>query len=183
MLDINDQKESNEVVRFFESLAVEFNCPVILILHFNPGSEKGRGHFGSQLERKSESIIAVTKSEVTGISTIKGKLLRNCGSIPQLQFIYDTDKGHHIYYGTTTKTSKADEKNLQYQQLVEKIFEGGRKSYTYTELYNLIVEEEKVGERTAKGRIKNWVEAGIIVKSDGAEPKYSICSKSENTAE
>lgn len=172
--DTNDQKESNEVVRFFEKLATKFDCPVVIILHSNPGTTKGRGHFGSQLERKSESVISVSKNGESGISTIKGNLLRNSGSIPQLQFVYDTDKGHHVYFGTLSKAIKKEEKKSKLQQLVDKIFKVDQNGYTYKELYELIMAEEGVQDRTAKDRIKELVEAGVLVKSDDPRPLYSF---------
>lgn len=67
--DPNDAKESFGLITELHGLAIEFDCPVISILHMNAGSEneKGRGHLGSQLERKSESNIMLEKNgnEVT----------------------------------------------------------------------------------------------------------------------
>jgi hypothetical protein len=180
VLDTNDQKESNEAVRFFEELAAKYDCPIVIVLHFNPGTEKGRGHFGSQLERKSESVISVSKNLESEISTIKGKLLRNSGSIPQIQFIYDLDKGHHVYYGTAAKMSKADEKILKLQQLAEMISKETRQSYTYTELYKLIMEVDNVSKRTAQERIVTMLKEGLLIKSDDVVPMYSVYRKSEN---
>lgn len=181
VLDTNDLKESNAVVHFFESLATRYECAIVMILHFNPGSEKGRGHFGSQLERKSESVISVSKEEESEISTIKGKLLRNSGCIPQLQFIYDVDKGHHVYYGTLSRTSKAEAKHMKLQQLAEKVFEGGKKQLSYTDLYTLIMDEDQVKERAAKNRVKELLDAEIVTKTDESEPWYSLNAKSGNT--
>lgn len=174
VLDTNDQKESNEVVRMFETLAIKYNCPVVVILHFNPGTQKGRGHFGSQLERKSETVLSVVKNEESEISTIKGKLLRNSGCIPQLQFIYDTDKGHHVHFGVLSKASKEEEKKLELQQLAEKIFRGSQNCYNNKSLSELIMFEEGVQVRSAQDRIKELVAAGVLVKSDDPRPLYSF---------
>jgi len=63
VVDVNDPKESNALVASLQSLAIEFECPIIGIVHLNPGSEKSRGHLGSQLERKSETNLRLEKTD------------------------------------------------------------------------------------------------------------------------
>ena len=77
---VNDEQECNELVLFLEQLAIRYNCPVVTILHLNPGSSvKSRGHLGSQMERKCESMLTILKDPDTEISVLEGKLLRNAG--------------------------------------------------------------------------------------------------------
>jgi hypothetical protein len=173
VFDTNDAKESNINISLLESLADQYNCVIVIILHFNPGSTiKGRGHYGSQLERKCESVISVTKDEETEISTIKGAVLRNSGIIPNLQFKYDVEKGYHVYCGTLTKESKADKKINNLQSLATSIFEGDKKRYSYTELYKKIMVLEDLQARAAKNRVKDMVDSNLIFKVDGEEVLY-----------
>lgn len=55
--DVNDPKECNAFVAELHDLAIRYHCPIINVVHENPGQDGGkmRGHLGSQLERKSES--------------------------------------------------------------------------------------------------------------------------------
>ena len=67
------------------------------MIHFNPGSEKSRGHLGSQLERKAETnlILEKNKDEVTRIYSVKN---RRAG-IPKSEgpcFRYDEESRLHI---------------------------------------------------------------------------------------
>ncbi|MCJ8165459.1 PriCT-2 domain-containing protein [Pontibacter sp. E15-1] len=184
VFDPNDQKESNTSIAFLEALANQHNCVIIVVVHFNPGSDgKVRGHYGSQLERKCESVVAVSKDEDSEISTIKGKYLRNSGLIPNLQFRYDVEKGYHIYCGTLTKVSRADKKQSELQLLAKSVFEAGLKQYTYTKLYETIMKLEDVKDRTAKSRIKDMLEANLIMKTGDEEPVYSLITPPENTSD
>jgi hypothetical protein len=63
-IDVNDPSESNTLVTELHGLAITFSCPIIGVLHENPGDkkiDKQRGHLGSQLERKVESNIRLLK--------------------------------------------------------------------------------------------------------------------------
>lgn len=76
----NDPDECFPFITELHSLAIEFHCAIICVLHMNAGSEneKGRGHLGSQLERKAESNITMDKKdEVTRYWGVKqrGKAL------------------------------------------------------------------------------------------------------------
>jgi len=59
--DVNDPEESNAFVATVHDLAIKHDCPVIGVIHFNPGGEKSRGHLGSQLERKAETNLSLEK--------------------------------------------------------------------------------------------------------------------------
>lgn len=175
--DTNDQKESNQVVRLFHSLAVEHSCPLVNVLHFNPGSEKGRGHFGSQLERKSETVISVTKTD-DEISTVEGKLLRHCGKIPNLQFIYDEEKGYHVYHGTKIKEGKSEAKAKKLKELAEVIFSDGEKLFNRTDLGTQIMNTTGLKLRQAENYIKDMVEMEIIKHSEG-DKKFMLIGGSK----
>src|SRR5258708_39946803 len=45
--DVNDPLESNSFVVTLDDLSVRHDCPVAGVIHFNPGTEKSRGHLGS----------------------------------------------------------------------------------------------------------------------------------------
>ena len=97
--NVNDPDQSSEIIKLFGDLALKYNVPVIIIVHTNPGSDKERGHFGSECQRKSESILRVCKNGE--VSHIEPVFLRNAGngSIPRVQFTYDKEKGYHVSCG------------------------------------------------------------------------------------
>ena len=65
VLDVNDPSETNPFIASLETLAVVNNCPIVNVIHFNPNSDKTRGHLGSQLERKAETNLRLDKDGET----------------------------------------------------------------------------------------------------------------------
>lgn len=66
---VNDEAESNAMVARLVSTAGQIEAPVIVVIHENHGAEKARGHLGSQLERKAESVIRMEKDR-EGITSV-----------------------------------------------------------------------------------------------------------------
>ena len=71
----NDLEESEEVVTQLMALSTIHNCHILCVLHTNPGSDKARGHTGSALQRKAESVLYVRK--VGDASIVEPQFCRN----------------------------------------------------------------------------------------------------------
>lgn len=171
----NDDKESNSVVHFFTNLADQYQIPIILILHYNPGTEKGRGHLGSQLERKSESVISITKHQTEkSISLIQAVLMRNASvdDFGMIEFCYDKERGYHTYLQSATKQEVAERKREAKQEenrkllkeYADEIFQG-RSTIKHSELTTTLMQMTGKKERTARTHISDMVNYGIITKS------------------
>ena len=75
MNNTNCLEESEALVAKLLALSSIHNCHIMCVLHTNPNSDKARGHLGSTLMRKAESVIYVYK---TGeISMVKPQYCRN----------------------------------------------------------------------------------------------------------
>jgi hypothetical protein len=61
MYNTNDIEESDRVVGQLMALSSDYNCHILCVLHTNPNSDKARGHIGSTLQRKAETVIFVHK--------------------------------------------------------------------------------------------------------------------------
>lgn len=153
--DVNDPVQSNTIVKFFGGLAIKYRTPIIAIVHTNPGSDKERGHLGSECQRKSESVITV-KTE-GDISYIEPKFLRMAGkgSIPLVQFMYDKNKGYHVGCGIKVddKATKDGQRIAQLEALANVVF-GGQKALSYGEAKEAIMRETKKSEAPAKAMFK-----------------------------
>jgi hypothetical protein len=55
----NDLEESDALVAELMALSTRAGTHIICVLHTNPGSDKARGHLGSSLQRKAESVLFV----------------------------------------------------------------------------------------------------------------------------
>ena len=67
LYNTNDIEESDGLIGELMALSTQYNCHIINVLHTNPGTDKARGHIGSSLQRKSESVIYVHRDENTSI--------------------------------------------------------------------------------------------------------------------
>lgn len=75
MYNTNDIEESDRIVGQLMALSTEFNCHILCVLHTNPDSDKARGHIGSTLQRKAETVIFVHK--VGESSVVEPQFCRN----------------------------------------------------------------------------------------------------------
>ena len=75
MYNTNDIEESDRIVGQLMALSTEYNCHIICVLHTNPNSDKARGHVGSALQRKAETVIFVHK--VGDCSVVEPQFCRN----------------------------------------------------------------------------------------------------------
>jgi hypothetical protein len=122
--DVNDPEQSNAIIKYFESLAMKYGTPIIAIVHTNPGTDKERGHLGSQIQRKCESLLMIKQEG--DISFIVPKHLRSAGKgkIQQIQFMYDEEKGYHVGCGVHVgeETNKEAEKIELTARIAREVF-------------------------------------------------------------
>jgi hypothetical protein len=168
--DVNDAEQSTAIVKYFEELAIKYQTPIIVIVHTNPGSDKERGHLGSQCQRKCESLLMV-KTE-GNISFIEPKLLRMAGkgNIPAIQFMYDKDKGYHV--GCGIKTEIAVDKNtirLNAIRVICKTVFSGQISLSYKSVIDEIMIKANKGINSAKGLFKEMRVREMVIQG---EDKY-----------
>jgi hypothetical protein len=109
-LDPNDPAEAFGLIEELHRLAITYDCPIVCVLHENPGTETGktRGHLGSHLERKAETNLRLSK-DAAGVTTVFTERSRHC-HIPkdsEPRFAWDDAAGMHLS-GGTAMVVKAD---------------------------------------------------------------------------
>jgi hypothetical protein len=98
--DVNDAPECNDMVARLHGAAIQYACHIDGIIHFNPNSDKSRGHLGSQLERKAETNLQMEKDKDDESSLIFSTKNRRAG-IPRnlgIAFKWDDDLKMHVSY-------------------------------------------------------------------------------------
>ncbi|MEE1167652.1 MAG: AAA family ATPase, partial [Alistipes sp.] len=71
----NDLEESDALIGELMALSTHTRSHIVCVLHTNPGSDKARGHLGSSLQRKAESVIFVHR--VGDSSVVEPQFCRN----------------------------------------------------------------------------------------------------------
>ena len=62
MTNTNSLEESEALVSHILNLSTQYKCHIMNVLHTNPNSDKARGHLGSTLMRKAETVIFVHRT-------------------------------------------------------------------------------------------------------------------------
>jgi phage/plasmid primase-like uncharacterized protein len=161
--DVNDAAESNEFVSRLHDLAIQIDCPIIGVIHFNPGGEKSRGHLGSQLERKAESNLRLDKdSETTVIWSEKQRgapILKANGPA----FKWSDERQMHVSC-VSGGDLKGNLEREHLQHVVEEVF-GNRSGIKYSDLIAGFILVLKKSESTSKRDLAKALRLGIVVKS------------------
>ena len=161
-------------------MATKHTCPVFVIVHTNPpakgvssGDEKERGHFGSSLMRKCYSILNVSKKG--DVSTVQGRNLRRARSGVGFQFMWMDNIHLHMEVGQDHKVDiEADRKAEKIKQWkIDAAHVFGQSTPTYKEAVTGVMKTLDCSEKTAKRRLQDWRENGIIKASD-IDKKYRL---------
>jgi hypothetical protein len=164
ILDVNNTDDANNIIAYFRSLSIKYKCPVVVIVHLNPGTEKERGNFGSQIQRACFGLLTIAKDKGNDISTLKLKLGRKAGveDVHEISFKYNKEKGYHTEVDAADKEIEFDQK---YKNLMQKI---AGEAFSAVESYNASEAIEKIMANTlkkstvAKGYLKDMVGFGFM---------------------
>lgn len=163
--NVNDPEESNAFVAELHSLAIKYDCTIVVVLHENPNSENGktRGHFGSQLERKAESNIRLDKDGDEVTTVWSGKCRH--GGIPKsrgIRFKWDPEAGMHMSYQSTVEAEKAASAAVRLRCIADEVFEEPQR---YSEAISRIMVKAKVKDRQAETTFSEMRKAGLITQN------------------
>jgi hypothetical protein len=73
---INDEGESNKIKDLLMKWSYERNIHIISVLHQNKNDVNARGHVGSELTNKAETVLSVTKDKKQDISIVSSEYSR-----------------------------------------------------------------------------------------------------------
>ena len=78
MYDINSPSESSELINLFMKWSSGYNLHIHTVLHLNKGDDNTRGHIGTELNNKAETVLQITKSSKdVDISEVKAMHIRD----------------------------------------------------------------------------------------------------------
>jgi len=169
---INDEAESTTMASKLLQWTEEYNIHILVVLHENPGSEKARGHIGTELTNKAETVIGIEidNSNPT-ISVVKPSSCRNKAFEP---FAFEiTNEGLPQIvedYIVKAKISGNDFdltklNNTEKFQLLIEVFSNGN-SFTHGDLVSQIKEAINKRYPGHKGRGDNKIKEFITWSKD-----------------
>ena len=163
---VNDEEQSTEIIQWFTHLSIKYNCPVIIVVHQNPGGEKERGHFGSTGQRKCYGLVAIVKEG--DVFTLQPKMMRRAGNndVARIQFSYSTAKGYHVQVDAPDKElAVAIKWRDKTRTTAIKVFPVGN-SYSHKEAVGRIMDTTHKKLTAAKEMLNNMVGWDYVVKRD-----------------
>jgi hypothetical protein len=169
---VNDEEQSTEIIQWFTHLAIRYDCPVIIVVHQNPGGNKERGHFGSTGQRKCYGLIEIIKEGDT--FTLQPKMMRRAGNtdIPLVQFSYSAAQGYHVQVDVPDKEmAKAIREREHLKEVASKVFPA-MTSFSHKDSISRIMDTTNKKHSSAKTMLQNMVGFQYIEK--GVDGNYRL---------
>ena len=161
--DFNDPKESMRLFDFLGNLCDNYNATFLLVIHQNPGTEKARGHTGTEAANKASTVLQIGyEKDASGNDTelIKLRYLKlRRGKRPEpvyLQFSKETNGlilagadaiADHINH----RKHKADTEDIA--ERLESLLSVGPMSKN--EVWTILESEFKAKNSTIRDRLKS----------------------------
>lgn len=74
---INDEEQATALSHLFLKWTEERQIHLMTVLHQNKGDNNARGHLGSELVNKAETVLSVTKDKATEFSVVEAEFCRD----------------------------------------------------------------------------------------------------------
>ncbi len=156
VLDVNDAEECNGIVAELHSQAIRYDTAILTVIHKNPGSDKVRGHLGSQIERKAETNLSLEKDgDVTVVWSSKQRrapINRETGP----RFRWDDSERMHV---TASNENRPAAKVVELLDLAETVLKPGQKA-TWKELLEALQAARSTPDKTpVRTTVERWIAA------------------------
>ena len=153
----NDLEESDALVGALMSISTKTNTHILCVLHTNPGSDKARGHLGSSLQRKAETVIYVHRNGDS--SVVEPQFCRN-EPFERFAFAVNDEGIPEICDIPQSESFSVNDRiveilDTEYGGVVER-----------TTLRNKVVEVLGLSASVAKMRIRRLVDKGLLEFDD-----------------
>lgn len=130
MLDINNPSESVHIINKLMQWSSRYDLHIHCVLHLNKGDDNVRGHIGTELSNKAETVLVISKSNsMANVSEVKPLNIRDKDFAP---FAFQINKEglpeiakDYVVDSTTAKQPKmtiADITDEQHDKALEMAF-------------------------------------------------------------
>lgn len=177
MYDINNAKEATDVITMLMAWTSVYNLHIHCVLHLNKNDNNTRGHIGTELENKAETVLVISKDKNhTGVSEVRPMHMRD-KEFSSFAFHIDEnampvlEEGIHV---TVVKTNEEPLTSLPdeiHREVLDGLFNENTPA-KYDELVNLLsVHYGRKGYNRGINKVKELLKClsnkGIIYRKDG----------------
>jgi len=185
--NFNDVDETLDLFDYLGKLTEEKEITVIAVIHQNPGSDKARGHTGSELVNKCSTAISIgyrTQDDLSkGIVTLNYQKNRHSKRLPNLSLKYNEEAEMLVALSEEeAKSLKANKRKADVMDvkaaLLEIMPEAG-KQYPQQEVINQLETIFECTKNTVKDRLEKIIEEnnGEFEDEEGGVWKFSAHSQ------
>ena len=173
----NNDSDSNEFYDYLNRLCETYGTAFLLVLHENPGTEKARGHLGTEGLNKVNTQLQIGYEKSEGgedSDIIKLKFLKTRNAKrPETQYLQFKD--HGLIEADPAKVkevlaAKAKAGALEMAAEALERFFIGKTTITHQELINELMKELEVSERTARYRVQDLIKTGYRIMNEAGKP-------------
>ena len=178
MYDINNGKEATDVMTVLMAWTSVYDLHIHTVLHLNKNDNNPRGHIGTELENKAETVLIISKNlQNNSISEVRPMHMRD-KEFSTFAFHIDDNKLPVLDNGISVTVVKRREKSLVsldnevHQEILSKAFKNNS-PIRYSDLVEMVSRAyEDAGYKRGTNGIKDLLKLlsgkGIIVKQDDA---------------
>ena len=188
MYDINNGKEATDVMTVLMAWTSVYDLHIHTVLHLNKNDNNPRGHIGTELENKAETVLIISKNiQNNSISEVKPMHMRD-KEFKTFAFHIDDKRLNVLDSSMSVTVVKPREKSLVsldnevHKEILCRLFEEHAPS-KYSELVELVSQAyEAAGYKRGMNGIKNLIKLlsskGIIAKEGNVYTYKSECFES-----
>lgn len=174
MYDINNGKEATDVMTVLMAWTSVYDLHIHTVLHLNKNDNNPRGHIGTELENKAETVLIISKNlQNNSISEVRPMHMRD-KEFSTFAFHIDDNKLPVLDNGISVTVVKRREKSLVsldnevHQEILSKAFKKNSPT-RYSDLVEMVSRAyEDAGYKRGTNGIKDLLKLlsgkGIIVK-------------------
>lgn len=111
--DFNQLGESYNLIDLMNSTINQEDVTFVCIIHENPGTDKARGHLGTELNNKASTVLQINESKQPGIFCIKTMKSRNTAKGFEVHVKFDTVTNNLVLVNDQLELSTAKEKGIE----------------------------------------------------------------------
>lgn len=160
---INDESQATETTSHILRWCATKQIHVICLLHMNKNDFNARGHIGSELINKAETVISITKEKDENITTVKHEFCRDMEFTP-FSFIVDDDGLPRL-----TDTPKPEKPGLLQQRAVFETILPPPRILPRGMLVAEYMARTNKSKRTADTHINSGIENKILVYDEATK--------------
>ena len=143
MYDINNAKESTDVMTMLMAWTSKYDLHIHCVLHLNKNDNNTRGHIGTELENKAETVLVISKNKQdANISEVRPMHMRD-KEFSSFAFHIDSnslpvlDPGYHVTVVKPKDKPLTSLTNDIHLMVLKQLFDG-TKAVRYQELVDIM---------------------------------------------